>query len=63
LGLTTGARWGELSGLFYSDLDLDRRVMHIQCSLIYADGGLALDTAKTKGSIRSVRLPSRLPKP
>jgi integrase len=24
LGLTTGARWGELSDLFYSDLDLDR---------------------------------------
>ena len=56
MGLTTGARWGELSGLFYSDLDLDRRVMHIQCSLIYANGGLALDTPKTKDSVCSVRL-------
>ena len=24
LGLTSGARWGELTGLFWSDLDLDR---------------------------------------
>ena len=56
LGLTTGARWGELSGLFYSDLDLDRRVMHIQRSLVNAHGGLALDTPKTKGSVRSVGL-------
>ena len=56
LGLTTGARWGELSDLFYSDLDLDRRVMHIQRSLIHAHGGLALDTPKTKGSVRSVGL-------
>ena len=56
MGLTTGARWGELSGLFYSDLDLDRRVMHIQRSLVNAHGGLALDTPKTKDSVCSVRL-------
>ena len=56
MGLTTGARWGELSGLFYSDLGLDRRVMHIQRSLINAHGGLALDTPKSKGSVRSVGL-------
>jgi integrase len=56
LGLTTGARWGEHSGLYYSDLDLDCRVMHIQHSLINAHGGLALDTPKTKGSVRSVGL-------
>ena len=27
LGLTSGARWGELNGLFWSDLDLERRVV------------------------------------
>lgn len=56
LGLTSGARWGELAGLFWSDLDLERRTMHIQRSLVNARGGLAFDTPKTKGSIRNVGL-------
>ena len=33
LGVTSGALWGELNGLFWSDVDLDRRVMHIQRAL------------------------------
>lgn len=56
LGLTSGARWGELAGLFWKDLDLERRTMHIQRSLINARGGLTFDTPKTKGSIRNVGL-------
>ena len=56
LGLTSGARWGELAGLFWNDLDLDRRVMRIQRSLINVKGGLTFDTPKTKGSRRSVGL-------
>jgi integrase len=56
LGLTSGARWGELTGLFWSDLDLDRRVMHIQRSLINGYGGYTFDTPKTSGGRRSVRL-------
>ena len=56
LGLTSGARWGELTGLYWSDLDLERRVMYIQRSLINTRGGLTLDTPKTKGSVRRVRL-------
>jgi integrase len=56
LGPTSGARWGELTGLFWSDLDLDRGVMHIQRSLINGYGGHTFDTPKTKGSRRSVSL-------
>jgi hypothetical protein len=33
LSVTSGARWGELNGLFWGDLYLDRRVMYIQHAL------------------------------
>lgn len=56
LGLTSGARWGELAGLFWQDLDLDRSIMHIQRSLVNSRGRLVFDTPKTKGSIRNVGL-------
>ena len=56
LGLTSGARWGELSGLFWKDLDLDRKVMHIQRALVNGYGGHSFDTPKTSGSRRSVGL-------
>jgi integrase len=56
LGLTSGARWGELAGLFWSDLDLSRSVVHIQRALIKGSGGCTFETPKTKGSRRSVRL-------
>jgi integrase len=56
LGLTSGARWGELTGLFWSDLDLERRVMHIQRALVNGYGGHTFDTPKTNGSSRSVGL-------
>ena len=59
LGLTSGARWGELAGLFWNDLDLDRRVMRISRSLIKGKGGYSFDTPKTKGSRRSVTLTRR----
>jgi integrase len=56
LGLTSGARWGELNGLFWADLHLDRRVMHIQRSLIRGYGEYSFEEPKTKGSRRSVGL-------
>jgi integrase len=56
LGLTSGARWGELAGLYWSSLDLERRIMRIERSLINAEGGLSLDSPKTRGSVRSVGL-------
>lgn len=59
LGLTSGARWGELNGLVWSDLDLERRVMHIQRSLVRGYGEWSLEEPKTKGSRRSVNLTRR----
>ena len=56
LGLTSGARWGELTGLQWRDLDLDSRVMHIQRALVNGYGGHTFDTPKTTGSRRSVGL-------
>jgi integrase len=59
LGLTSSARWGELAGLFWSDLDLQRRVMHVQRSLIKGKGGYTFENPKTKGSRRSIKLTSK----
>jgi integrase len=56
LGVTTGARWGELNGLFWSDLDLDRRVMRVQRALVRGYGGYTFEEPKTRGSRRSVGL-------
>jgi integrase len=56
LGVTSGARWGELAGLFWSDLDLERRVMHIQRALITGHGRQTFETPKTRGSRRSIGL-------
>ncbi len=56
LGLTSGARWGELAGLQWGDLNLDNKVMHIQRALVNGYGGHSFDTPKTNGSRRSVGL-------
>jgi integrase len=54
LGLTSGARWGELTGLYWGDLDLERRVMRIQRALITSRGRQTFESPKTRGSRRSV---------
>jgi integrase len=54
LGITSGARWGELAGLQWRDLNLGSRVMHIQRALVNGYGGHSFDTPKTSGSRRSV---------
>lgn len=43
LGLTTGMRLGELGGLFYSDLDLDRGKVRVNRALITGYGGQTLE--------------------
>ena len=42
LGLTSGARWGELAGLQWEDLNLGSKVMHIQRALVNGYGGAQL---------------------
>jgi integrase len=59
LGLTTGARIGELGGLFWSDIDLDRRVMRVQRALITGRGGQTFEPPKTPNSRRSIGLSQR----
>ncbi|HLL40608.1 MAG TPA: hypothetical protein VK357_13210 [Rubrobacteraceae bacterium] len=49
-------RLGELGGLFWSDLDLDRRVLYVQRALITGHGRQTLESPKTPGSRRSIVL-------
>jgi integrase len=56
LGLTSGMRLGELGGLFWSDMDLSCRVLHVQRALITGHGGQTLESPKTPGSRRSIGL-------
>jgi integrase len=59
LGLTSGARWGELTALTWDRLDLDSRTMHITCTLVKGKGGYSFEEPKTRGSRRSVGLTVR----
>jgi integrase len=62
VALQTGARRGELLGLAWSDVDLDKGTMTIQRALRRrAGGGYEVGPTKTKGSVRNVELsPSAL---
>lgn len=56
LGLTSGARWGELTALTWDRIDLDNRTMHITRTLVKGKGGYSFEEPKTRGSRRSVGL-------
>jgi len=58
LGLTSGMRLGEIGGLFWSDVDLDRGVLHVQRSLI-TGYGQTFEPPKTPNSRRNVVLTKR----
>ena len=58
LGLTSGMRLGEIGGLFFSDLDLDLRTLHIQRSLI-TGYGQSFEAPKTPNSRRNIVLTER----
>lgn len=59
LGLTSGARWGELTAITWDRIDLDSRTMHITRTLVKGKGGYSFEEPKTRGSRRSVRLTQR----
>jgi integrase len=59
LGLTTGARMGELGGMFWSDLGRVDKVVRIQRALITGRGGQTFDSPKTPNSRRSIGLSER----
>jgi integrase len=50
LGLTSGMRFGELGGMFWSDTDLDRRMLRGQPALVTGHGRQTLEPPKTPGS-------------
>ena len=55
--LRTGLRNGELRGLKFSDIDLDKNVLHVRRTIKYLDGrGYFEDTPKTNSSLRDIPL-------
>jgi integrase len=57
LGLTTGARRGEILGAAWGSIDLQRGVMTIERSLEQTRAGLAFKAPKTRSGRRHVSLP------
>jgi integrase len=53
----TGLRRGELLGLFWSDVDVDARLLNVRRSLEFIDGRAYFKRPKTESSERSVPLP------
>jgi len=58
VALMTGLRRGEILGLTWLDVDLDRAVVRVRQALQRAGGGLRLGPVKTTGSARLVALPA-----
>jgi integrase len=57
LGLATGMRRGELVGLRWGDVDLDRGVIRVEQSLEQTSAGLQFKAPKTKAGRRSISIP------
>ena len=53
----TGMRWGELTGLRRDRLDLPRRRLHVDQTLVDVNGTLSVGQPKTRGSRRTLSLP------
>jgi len=58
LALATGIRRGEICGLQWGDLDLDRAVLRVERSVEETRAGLRLKPPKTKRGRRNVSLPA-----
>ena len=53
----SGARRGEVLGIQWSDIDFKNKLLHIQRSILYTPKkGVYVDTPKTKGSNRIIKL-------
>ena len=50
----TGLRRSELLGLQWSDLDFEKKLLHIQRAVTQTKGGILIDKPKTKTSIRDI---------
>ncbi|MCH5644244.1 site-specific integrase [Gordonia sp. ABSL49_1] len=56
----TGLRWGELTGLNVSDIDLDRRRIHVRRSMTQVGGKLVTGATKSLASTRTVPIPEAI---
>lgn len=58
LAVYTGMRKGEILGLMWSDIDFEKKLIHVKRSLAYiAKQGYLLTTPKTQNSIRYIPIP------
>ncbi len=57
IAIMTGLRQGELLGLRWEDVDLNRRVLHVR-QILEHDGKSFKEGAKTKSSVRSIAISS-----
>jgi integrase len=58
LGLMCGLRRGEILGLSWSDIDLERATLRVTHSLQRIDGSLQLADVKTDRSVRAIQMPA-----
>ena len=58
LGLCFGLRKGEIFGLDWGDVDLDKSVLHVRRTYTVGGGMADLDDPKTERSMRTVPIPS-----
>jgi integrase len=56
LALHTGLRRGELLGLRWGDVDLDRAVLHVRRSLVQSGGVMGFQEPKTSSGRRTIAL-------
>lgn len=54
LALSTGMRSGEIRGLLWSDVDFEKRVIHVTGTLLQDKGGFRRDLPKTQSSYRDI---------
>jgi len=57
VAIGTGMRLGEILGLRWSEVDLDRKVLRVSSTLAYTDGAFGFTAPKTSRARRSVDLP------
>lgn len=58
LAIYTGCRRGELIALTWKDIDFDTNTIHINKSTCRVNGQIITKEPKTKGSVRSINIPS-----
>jgi integrase len=58
LGLMSGLRRGEILGLRWTDIDLERATLHVTHSLQRVEGVLQLADVKTDKSVRAIQMPA-----